>query len=190
MKIYLVRHGETFEGNQGIILGNMPGTLADSGKIYAKNVGSYISTLVPKPQQIVSSDLRRAVATAEIISKITDIQLSFEPLLRERSAGVVEGKMEIEIDWDSYEKQPLAYRKHLGGESFKEVNKRVKKFLDNILKQSNTDLILVTHSVVISMFLSELLEWDYKKSLGYKYKNSILILDISEDGTNITELSI
>jgi len=90
MKIYLVRHGETFEGNQGIILGNMPGTLADSGKIYAKNVGSYISTLVPKPQQIVSSDLRRAVATAEIISKITDIQLSFEPLLRESSEiGIV-----------------------------------------------------------------------------------------------------
>ena len=38
MKLFLVRHGETEENQQGIMQGHMPGRLSEIGKLQAKKL--------------------------------------------------------------------------------------------------------------------------------------------------------
>lgn len=132
MKLILFRHGETKEGKKNIILGKLPGNLSTKGIRESKKIATAIKKMNINPSLIISSDLKRAKDTAKIISKIIKLPIRYEKLLRERSASVVEGKNEKNIDWDTYEKKPLEIRKHKGGESFSDVKKRAKKFIKKV----------------------------------------------------------
>lgn len=171
MKLILVRHGETREGKHGILLGSLPGVLTAQGKDFAKKVGDTIKKFPEQAEMIVSSDLKRATDTARIISKKIKAPIKFDQLLRERRGGIVEGKKETEIDWKSYEKVSLPFRKHEGGESFMEVKKRAIAFLNKIKKEKYSTVIIVSHNVFLSMLLSVILKWNYAKALKFEFNS-------------------
>ncbi|MBU1137276.1 histidine phosphatase family protein, partial [Patescibacteria group bacterium] len=129
------------------------------------------------PKIIFSSNLKRAKDSSEIISKELGLKIKYDQLLQERKGGASEGKIEKEIDWQSYEKTSFPYRKHTGGESFIEVKKRAKEFLDNILKKEKQDFIIVSHSAFLSMLLSYSKNWSIKKSCQFNFNNSVTIID-------------
>jgi broad specificity phosphatase PhoE len=166
MKLILIKHGETEEGKKGIILGSLPGTLTEKGKKDAKRIAKTLKRKGFVFNGIITSDLERAKDTAEIIGKELKLQVKANKLLRERRAGIAEGKTEKEINWEEYEKQPLLKRKHKGGESFSDVKERAKKFIKSIKRFRNGDIIIVSHDVFIKMFLSAFLNYPVKKSLS------------------------
>lgn len=169
-----MRHGETKEGGKNIILGQLGGTLSIKGKLKIKKYIKRIKKIKIIPTLIISSDLKRAKETAEIISKNLNIPIKYEKLIRERHAGVVQGKKENKIDWKIYEKKSLLKRKHQGGENLLNVKTRVKKFLLK-LKKIKKDIIVVSHNAFISMLLSEFYQISFEKIL--KYKEGIFIID-------------
>lgn len=62
-------------------------------------------------------------------------------------------KKESEIDWDTYELKSLPYRKHFWWESFLDVKKRAKNFLDFYLKnKSNESFLIVTQVYLYSWY--------------------------------------
>lgn len=182
MKLILIRHGETEEGKQGKILGHLHGELTAKGLEYAENVGCALQKLSKQPDLIFSSDLQRAADTAQIISKKIKATMQFDKLLRERKGGVVEGKAEKEINWESYEKIALPYRKHVGGESFRDVKKRAIAFLDKIEKEKYSTVVIVSHNVFLSMILAVVLKWTYAKTLKFDFDDRITVIDTKKTG--------
>ena len=181
MKIIFVRHGETKEGKKGIILGSLGGNLTIKGKQEAKRIASELIGKKILPDTIITSPLKRAFNTAQLISKIIKVPIVIEPLIRERTAGIAEGKRESEIDWETYERKSLIYRKHTGGESFLEVYKRAKKFVQKIKGQRNKQTILiVSHSVFILMCIAVLKETSIEYILKHKPKGLLTTIGIKK----------
>lgn len=175
MQLIIVRHGETKEGRQGIMLGHLPGNLTRKGKTEAKLIAKKILSRKIRPDIIITSDLQRAKETALIINKFLKIPIKYERLIRERKAGETERKADKEINWDLYEKKSLSTRKHRGGESFLEVKKRAKRFLLKITK-TKKNIFIVSHNAFILMLLSEIFGWSLEKSLKYDLRNKIIVI--------------
>ncbi len=178
MNLILIRHGETKEGKQGILLGHLPGTLTAKGKKEIEIISNKIKEKKLSPGIIISSDLKRAKQSAEILSKSLGIKVKYDNLLKERGGGIAEGKKEDEINWNLYEKMALPYRKHVGGESFTDVKKRVKLFLKDISKNKFKNIIIVSHNVFLTMLLSYIKKWNIKDSLHFDFKGNFFILNI------------
>ena len=174
-----MRHGETKEGKKNIILGQLDGTLSAKGKLKIKKYIKHIKETKIIPALIISSDLKRAKKTAEIISKNLNIPIKYEKLIRERHAGIAQGKKENEIDWEIYERKSLLKRKHQGGESFLDAKARAKKFLLK-LKTAEKNIIVVSHSAFIFMLLSEFYKIPFEKLL--KYKEGFFIINTKKGG--------
>lgn len=182
MKLILIRHGETREGRRGILLGRLPGTLTVQGKRFAERVGRTLATFPNPPKLVITSDLRRAQNTASIISRIVHTPLKVDPLLRERSGGNAEGKTPRQIDWRKYEEKTLVSRRHRGGESFCDVKKRAAAFLRKIRKEKQTPIVVISHAVVLSMILSDLLKWSYAKALKFDFRDKAILVDTKKAG--------
>lgn len=88
--LYLIRHGETVDNVAQIMQGQTQGCLTEHGREQAEEVAARLAK--EKIDAIVSSDLRRAIQTAEIISTRHGLPVSVTPLLRERDWGSFTGR--------------------------------------------------------------------------------------------------
>ena len=84
-KLYLVRHGETYDNARQIMQGQTQGELNATGILQAEEAQRQMQG-VPL-DAVVSSDLHRSIQTATIIAKPHGLQVVTTPLLRERDWG-------------------------------------------------------------------------------------------------------
>ncbi|WEK55712.1 MAG: histidine phosphatase family protein [Candidatus Cohnella colombiensis] len=96
LRIGWIRHGVTEWNRLGKIQGvtNIP--LSQEGVIQARLLANRLAVEDIQWDRIVSSDLLRAVHTAEIVAERLDIPLNHDSRLRERSFGDAEGTTEQE----------------------------------------------------------------------------------------------
>lgn len=88
--IFLVRHGETVDNARQIMQGQTQGELNARGREQALQVAERLAA--EHLDAVVSSDLRRAIQTAEIIARPHGLTVSTTPLLRERDWGSFTGR--------------------------------------------------------------------------------------------------
>lgn len=94
--LFLVRHGETELNKQHIFQGHIDSGLTEKGVEQAHEAGEKLKGR--GIDIIISSDLKRAVHTAEIIGKALGLSIEKEiPELRERFWGEMEGRPFEEI---------------------------------------------------------------------------------------------
>ncbi|MEO8574303.1 MAG: histidine phosphatase family protein [Pyrinomonadaceae bacterium] len=88
-KLYLIRHGQSDGNAEGRFGGHGPTPLSKLGMRQAEAA----ATLLAKEgvSSIYSSDLHRAIQTAEPLSKLTGIPIIATSAFRERNVGVLEG---------------------------------------------------------------------------------------------------
>ncbi len=101
--LILVRHAESTGNQQGIFQGQKDYPLSSNGLKQAEKLAEKLSRhaklIVEPPELIVSSDLRRARATAEALVRRWPVSFELDPDLRERSGGSYEGlAKDIAID--------------------------------------------------------------------------------------------
>lgn len=84
-RLYLVRHGETVDNARQIMQGQTQGKLNERGIEQAREVARQMADW--HVDAFVSSDLHRAIETAEIIAAPHDKAVETTPLLRERDWG-------------------------------------------------------------------------------------------------------
>jgi broad specificity phosphatase PhoE len=99
----------------------------------------------------------------------TEIPVVYSTLVRERDAGIMQGVQESTVDWDTYERKKIPYRKHRGGESFMDVKKRAKSFLLTLKKDKTPCILVVTHSVFMAMVVVYFYGQSIKESLSKQY---------------------
>lgn len=95
--LILTRHGETIENRQNILVGQMPGTLSDTGIMQAHKLSELIEG--KNIDIIICSDLKRSYDTADIVAKKHNIRVISTPLLREMDWGIYTGGTLDDIDW-------------------------------------------------------------------------------------------
>ena len=146
--LHFVRHGETAWNREGRIQGVADVPLSAAGREQARELAA---TLAARPiGAIYTSDLRRAVETAEPLAARLDLPIHTTPALRERDFGANEGRMAAEVAAELGKEVGTAWlgpdERHPGGESMREVFERVAAFLDELLEDRPADEIALVTS--------------------------------------------
>ncbi|MBI3465829.1 MAG: histidine phosphatase family protein [Planctomycetes bacterium] len=176
--LYLVRHGAT-EANlhqppwlQGCRI-DLP--LCEVGRQQAEAVARLLAGA--GVSRVVSSPLRRATQTAEMIAASHGLAIETVPALAECDVGRWEG-----LDWETIARQePEAYRQfhadpaeydYGGGENLADVHRRAAPALDALLAQSAGQVVMaVSHQVVNRTYLASLLGLPLRQARSIRQDN-------------------
>jgi len=146
--VHLVRHGETDWNVESRLQGWTDIPLNARGLEQAQAAAAI---LAHRPiGQIVSSDLRRAMQTAEPIAARVHVRVAVDAVLRERRYGSAEGRIDTELNQefggqldDHWADPDFTFE---GGETRREVYERVRVFLVELLASpAPGELVLVSH---------------------------------------------
>jgi broad specificity phosphatase PhoE len=184
MRLFLVRHGETEENVKGIIQGHHPGKLTSLGIEQAILLANRLKEV--RFDAIYSSDLQRAADTAKEISKFQSVSVQYSELLRERNAGIFQGRSfeEMRIAQEESRAEIEEYQP-LEGESFKDVQGRAIRFLKKLIDQYQEETILaVAHGRLNKLMLAHALNQSIKETLTISQANTCVNILEYEHGIN------
>lgn len=92
LTILILRHGQTDANANGSIQGHLPTPLNELGRRQAKLLAERLSSLEAAPNVLISSDLVRAIQTAEPIAAACNLKIQSDAAWRERYLGSFQGK--------------------------------------------------------------------------------------------------
>lgn len=157
LTLYLVRHGETAYNLEGRIQGHMPIPLNERGRKQARRLALRLGD-VPLAA-IYSSDLPRAVETAEIVASTKDLTVQTDARFRERNLGHWQGRLYREVKEELEAKNWVS---HENGESLETVRERALEGLDTLTaKHDGQSVLLVAHGGSCHAILSAFAGPDY-----------------------------
>lgn len=168
-RVHLIRHGESTWNRDGIIQGAHRGVtepvLTETGRADAARAGLALAALLGAPGgyrelSLWSSDLMRALQTAEIISVALrpggwSASVRNETGLREQALGDLEGERA-----DSLPAQEVPEGQHIsevrwgGGESMRDVHERVGEWFAPALIEQPEHLVVISHEHTIRASLA------------------------------------
>jgi len=191
-RIIFIRPGETDWNRDGRWQGQIAIPINEHGIAQAKRLTDFIRTI--GLQNLYTSDLARAVDTAKIIAETLGIEPQLESRLRERHMGDWQGLTKAEIkSWyaDEYAKVKESRSEIIpGGESLKQVEKRVKAFFDDMMQNSTDETLgILSHTTAMRVILQELVpDFDPFK---HEFSNiSVTTLIRNDDGSwNVTQVN-
>jgi 2,3-bisphosphoglycerate-dependent phosphoglycerate mutase len=96
MKLFCVRHGETFYNLSGRIQGQGDSELSPLGQRQCQAVAEVLGTLAI--DAIIASPLRRAIDSAQCVADTLNMSVQVDPRLMEIHAGIFQGLCWDEID--------------------------------------------------------------------------------------------
>lgn len=154
MLIYFVRHGQTDWNKAQRWQGRSDVELNQTGRKQAHAVQAYFVEHNITPSAVLSSPMRRALATAQGIAEAVEQEVLPEQAFREINLGDFEGKTTDELiarygkcfeDW-------LANH-HLvaspGGENIEQAITRIKDTLNAHIQQFGDQLVIVAHQAIM-----------------------------------------
>jgi broad specificity phosphatase PhoE len=147
LTLLLVRHGQSEWNAAGRMQGQTTAVpLTVLGHAQAAAAAEELARL--SPGALISSDLHRAVQTAEHCARATGLPVTTTPALREQGYGVLEGRPSREL-WDVVDWSDPHWSAE-GGESLAQLHDRVAGYLDELRREPPADVVaLVTHGDTI-----------------------------------------
>ena len=146
--LHFVRHGETDWNRDGRIQGVADVPLSALGREQAEKLAATLGTR--QIGTLYSSDLRRALETAEPLAERLGLPIQPTPALRERNFGANESRIAVEVAAEFGKEVGTRWlgpdERHPGGESMREVYERVATFLDELLEGLPADEIALVTS--------------------------------------------
>ena len=146
---WVVRHGATGANEDDAYRGWRQVPLNAEGKKEAKAAGEFLKG--KDITKIITSDLRRAVDTTEIIQGILDVPMEDDPRLRAWDVGAFAGKSQKthSAAFNAYLKKPDTEIPM--GESMKEFSSRVSDLFDDVTKEAKLPLLVTSSSVCLQL---------------------------------------
>lgn len=144
--IILIRHGETDWNAEGRIQGHLPVPLNPRGAEQAEALAVHLRDV--SFEAIYSSDLRRALQTAEMIATLSGHEIQGDERLREWDLGILTGMLRVEAERD-HPRAAKIYRNHLveeaipDGESIRQRFERVTSAVADIGARHPGETVLV-----------------------------------------------
>lgn len=153
VKLYMVRHGYSEANKQNFFAGHRNAELDSVGKLQAQKLGEYFAE--HRPDILYSSDLKRAVQTAEPVAKACSLQIIKCENLREINGGAWEGMPFSDIE-NLYPNEYRLWKSDIGrsvcpgGESLQQLSRRIIDAVTGICMQNDSKSVcIVTHATPI-----------------------------------------
>jgi broad specificity phosphatase PhoE len=177
--IYLVRHADAISSSELSDREKNDLGLTDFGKSEAHAVGKILKN--KKIRRIISSPIRRAVETAEIISSCTGVLPVFDDRLREFSPDLdsIDTELVKNLKKDA---RSNPNKRMPSGESFDEAVKRFEDYILSFGNVTNDAVCAVSHRVVIEGFLNKNFGIEKEK---HEWLRNASITKLQVDGKNI-----
>lgn len=193
-RLLLVRHGLTEYNNTRRFGGHSDVDLNDEGRRQAEKVRVRLAD--EKIDVVYSSDLKRAVSTADIISNGRELETIACPELREMNYGEVEGLTFEEIGrrYPGLREMIIDFNLQMefpGGESLNGFIERTITFMDRIdMQERNRNVLIVSHNGSLKVLVCHLLGLDQCHWPKFRIDNaSLSVIDINPRGTMLSLLN-
>ena len=183
-QLIIVRHGQTEWNIANIRQGHLDSELTDIGFAQAKALAQRL--LSERFSALYSSDLGRAVQTAQIIAEATGHEIITDARLRERHLGIFQGLTSEEMK----EKYPEEYKLHRtlgpdyvipGGESVRQQVARNIAYLNEIgAKHAGEAIVVITHGGVLSGLFRHTFSIPFEAPRRFEFTNAGLNVFIYE----------
>jgi broad specificity phosphatase PhoE len=135
-------HSTTTDNEAGIATGWLGGRLSEAGRAQAKALGERRRD--DGLAAVFTSDLRRAVETAEIAFDGSDVPVRHDRRLRECDYGELNGGRAAEIERERPRRIDEPFP---GGESYRQVVERTRSFLNDLIPElDGSRVLLIAHS--------------------------------------------
>jgi len=162
-RLILLRHGQTDYNVAGRMQGHLESMLTATGLEQAVRVAPAVAGMTP--ERLVSSDLRRAVDTADAVGAACGLPVKVDPRLRETHLGQWQGLSvdEVEAGWPG---AIATWRSDPGwappdGESRIEVVRRARPVIDELDAEfegpPTATVVLIAHGGLIAGLVSGLM---------------------------------
>ena len=155
--ICFVRHGETNWNAERRMQGHIDIPLNTTGMGQAKRLANALTQTKQSFDAIYSSDLERALHTANAVANALSLAVQTTPQLRERNVGQLQGLLLSEAPvllpeiWQSHIARELDHDLG-GGESIRAFHERMQGVLEQLLRQHRGQSILaVSHGGSLDM---------------------------------------
>ena len=164
-KITFIKHGSTIytEENRLFDDENYP-PINEIGRVEMEKISQWVMQKGLKIDKIYASSALRTIQSARILSKICKQDFEIVDSLKSRKAGVWSGLSfeQIEAKYpkmlEEYHKNPEEYWPE-GGENTLELNNRVSKTINDIIKNNiGKRLIIITHGEIIQAAIRNALD--------------------------------
>lgn len=187
-KVLLIRHGQTDWNTNGRWQGALPIGLNTHGREQAQRLAQHLAR---RPiTHIYSSDLPRALETAEILGQTLNVTPIADARLREMHLGVFQGLTREDVlahHADEYHAFQTDYFDHviMQGESRRQVMARALAVLEDALAKSalRGEIAVVSHGVTIRMLLTGLFP-DDAEHLRHAEIGNTSLTTLEHDGTS------
>ncbi len=185
-QVIIVRHGETEWNLKGIRQGHLDSRLTTKGMAQAKALGARLGR--EKFTSLYSSDLGRAVETAQAIANVTGHAIVTDARLRERHLGIFQGLNAEEINSKYPEERRLMRTQGPGyvipgGESMvQQVERNIGCMNELAAKHQGEQVVVVTHGGVVSGFFRHTLEISLEAPRRFEFVNAGINVFAHEDG--------
>lgn len=150
-EVFLIRHGQTRENESGILIGQRDPSLSARGREQVQALRS----LIPVPDVVFSSDLRRASETANLLFPTHKIRYLSQ--LRERSFGSLEGTSQSLTRDIRIHQTTRSIENHYGIESTASLTTRIHQVLQIIQTTSAKSIAVVGHGAFFRLMIEHLL---------------------------------
>ncbi len=164
MKLYATRHGQTEWNAKDIILGRTDIPLSDEGIRQAQQLADKAADL--SLGRIISSPMKRAMQTAQIVAEKTGLTVQTDERLIEWDYGIFEGKSRYLED---FPKAKAAWGcKMPCGESVFQVVQRTYNVIDDIIRlYGGEDVLLVCHGGICRVIDSYFYDMTLERFMGF-----------------------
>ncbi len=165
-------HSISVDNELGIATGWLPGELSDKGRLLARTLGERRRN--DEISCVFTSDLRRAVETAEIAFAGCEIEIRQDARLRECNYGKLNGAPVSKLD----PRRRFVDRRYPGGESYRDCVEKMRSFLDDVAREFDGRRVLViAHSaqrwglrhLLEGVPLEELVDAPFEWQEGWEY---------------------
>ena len=152
--IITVQHTQSVHHTNGMVGSWTDWDLSELGRVQADNIGrNLVDYTGGAPFVLYSSDLKRAVQTAEAIGRYLGLAPMLRQELRERNLGKACGKS---VQWlrENLEMQEKTVDDRLfsDGESRRDAWNRLLPFFNEIMENGKENILIVSHGDLLSLF--------------------------------------
>lgn len=176
MKLIAVRHGETEWNVAGREMGQLDSPLTERGIRQAEALANRLRGL--QFSALYSSDLGRAMRTAQIVSSATSVAVLVDADLRERNMGIFQGFTKKEMaqqfpaEYSDYLRLGHTYRIPHGESAEQRLERSIRALTAIAERHADETVVVVTHGGFLMGFFEHVLGMSPGNGWRFKRQNA------------------